>query len=57
MEIAITPDSIYMLSDFSGASMGMLVKDETVYMVYPEKKIGIVCMPINEKGVLYFSAA
>lgn len=21
-------------------------------MVYPEKKIGIVCVPINEKGVL-----
>lgn len=37
MEIAITPDSIYMLSDFSGASMGMLVKDEKVYMIYPDK--------------------
>ncbi|MBR3766925.1 MAG: hypothetical protein IKL10_01625 [Clostridia bacterium] len=42
MEVAITPDSIYMLSDFSGASMGMLVKDDTVYMVYPEKKAYLV---------------
>ncbi len=38
MEIAITPDSIYMLSDFDGTPMGMLIADETVYMVYPEKK-------------------
>lgn len=37
-EVAITPDSIYMLSDFSGVPMGMLIADETVYMVYPEKK-------------------
>lgn len=38
MEIAITPESIYMLSDFDGTPMGMLISDETVYMVYPEKK-------------------
>lgn len=37
-EVAITPDSIYMLSDFSGVPMGMLIADDTVYMVYPEKK-------------------
>ena len=38
MEIAITENSIYMLSDFSGASMGMLIKDKSVFMIYPEKK-------------------
>lgn len=38
MEIAITKDSIYMLSDFSGASMGMLIKDDSVYMIYPDKQ-------------------
>lgn len=37
MEIAITPDSIYMLSDFSGTSMGMLIKGKSIYMIYPEK--------------------
>ncbi len=37
-EVAITPDSIYMLSDFSGTPMGMLITDKTVYMVYPDKK-------------------
>lgn len=37
MEIAITADSIYMLSDFSGTPMGMLIKDKSVYMVYPDK--------------------
>lgn len=38
MEIAITPDSIYMMSDFSGAAMGMLVSNKKVYMIYPAKK-------------------
>lgn len=38
MEIAITPDSIYMLSDFSGVPMGMLIKNEKLYMIYPDKK-------------------
>lgn len=38
MEVAVTPDSIYMLSDFSGVPMGMLIKDEKVYMIYPDKK-------------------
>ncbi len=38
MEIAITKNSIYMLSDFSGAAMGMLIKDEKLYMIYPDKK-------------------
>ncbi len=38
MEIAITPDSIYMLSDFSGVPMGMLIKNEKVFMIYPDKK-------------------
>ena len=38
MEVAITPNSIYMLSDFSGVPMGMLIKNDTVYMIYPDKK-------------------
>ena len=38
MEVAITPDSIYMLSDFSGTPMGMLIKNNKVYMIYPAKK-------------------
>ncbi len=38
MEVAITPDSIYMLSDFSGVPMGMLIKNNKVYMIYPDKK-------------------
>lgn len=38
LEIAVTPDSIYMLSDFEGTDIGMLIKDEKLYMVYPEKK-------------------
>ena len=38
MEVAVTPDSIYMLSDFSGVPMGMLIKDNKVYMIYPDKK-------------------
>ena len=38
MEVAITPDSIYMLSDFSGVPMGMLIKDNKVYMIYPDKR-------------------
>lgn len=37
-EVAITSNSIYMLSDFSGTPMGMLIADDTVYMVYPDKK-------------------
>ena len=38
MEIAITPDSIYMLSDFGGVDMGMLIKGKKVYMICPDKK-------------------
>ena len=38
MEIAITPDSIYMLADFSGTAMGMLIKGKKLYMIYPKKK-------------------
>ena len=38
MEVAITPDSIYILSDFSGTPMGMLIKNNKVYMIYPAKK-------------------
>lgn len=38
MEMAITPDSMFMLSDFSGASMGMLIRDDALYMIYADKK-------------------
>ncbi len=38
MEIAITPDSIYMMSDFGGVDMGMLIRNKKVYMICPEKK-------------------
>ncbi len=38
MEMAITPDSIYMLSDFNGVDMGMLIKDNKLYMICPDKR-------------------
>lgn len=38
MEMAVTADSMFMLSDFSGASMGMLIKDGKLYMIYADKK-------------------
>lgn len=38
LEIAVTSDSIYMLSDFEGTDIGMLIKNEKLYMVYPEKR-------------------
>ncbi len=38
MEIAVTPESIYMLSDFGGIDMGMLIKGKKVYMICPDKK-------------------
>lgn len=38
MEVAITPDSMFMLSDFSGAKMGLLIANETVYMIYTDKQ-------------------
>ncbi|MBE6715990.1 MAG: hypothetical protein E7573_03630 [Ruminococcaceae bacterium] len=38
MEVAVTGNSIYMLSDFEGAQMGMLVSNDTVYMIYPAKQ-------------------
>ncbi len=38
MEVAVTPNSVYMLADFEGEAMGMLVSDDCVYMIYPAKK-------------------
>lgn len=38
MEIAMTPSTMFVLSDFSGASMGILIKDKNVYMIYEDKK-------------------
>ena len=38
LEMAVTPNSVYMLSDFEGVSMGMLVSSGKAYMIYPEKK-------------------
>ncbi len=37
MEIAITPNSVYMLSDFSGATMGLLIANDVMYMIYTDK--------------------
>lgn len=38
MEMAISPDSLYMLSEFEGTEMGMIVKSDSIYMIYTEKK-------------------
>lgn len=38
MEVAITPDTMFMLSDFSGAKMGLLIANDTVYMIYTDKQ-------------------
>ena len=38
LEMAVTPDSVYMLSNFEGAAMGMLINDGTTYMIYPAEK-------------------
>lgn len=38
MEIAITPSSVFMLSDFSGATMGLLIANDVLYMIYTDKQ-------------------
>lgn len=38
LEMAITPNTIYMLSNFEGANMGMLVSGKKTYMIYEDKK-------------------
>ncbi len=38
LEMAVTPNSVYMMSEFEGLDMGMLIYDEKLYMIYPEKK-------------------
>lgn len=38
LEMAVTPDSIYMLSNFEGANMGMLVSGKKTYMIYEDKQ-------------------
>lgn len=39
LEMAVTSDSIYMLSEFTdGVNVGILVYNDKVYMLYPEKK-------------------
>ena len=38
LEMAVTPNSIYMLSIFEGAAIGMLINDGTNYMIYPAEK-------------------
>ena len=38
LEMAVTPNSVYMLSNFEGAAMGMLINDGTTYMIYPAEK-------------------
>ena len=40
LEMAVTDDSVYMLSEFSeGVDIGMLVKNEKMYMIYPKDRI------------------
>lgn len=36
-DIYITADSVYMVSDFSGVEIGMLVKDGVYYMIYDDE--------------------
>lgn len=38
LEMAVTPNSVYMLSTFEGAAMGMLINNGTTYMIYPAEK-------------------
>lgn len=38
LEMAVTANSIYMLSNFEGAAMGMLINNGTTYMIYPAEK-------------------
>ena len=38
LEMAVTPNSIYMLSNFEGAAMGMLINSGTTYMIYPAER-------------------
>ena len=39
LEIAITPNSVYMLTKMEGVDMGMLQQNGKLYMLYPAKKI------------------
>lgn len=39
LEIAITPNSVYMLTKMEGVDMGMLQQNGTLYMLYPAKQI------------------
>ena len=38
LEMAVTPSSVFMLSNFEGAAMGMLINNGTTYMIYPAEK-------------------
>lgn len=38
LEMAVTANSVYMLSNFEGAAMGMLINNGTTYMIYPAQK-------------------
>lgn len=38
MELAITADTVYMLSEFDGVNIGLLHSGKDTYMIYPEKK-------------------
>ena len=46
LEMAVTPDSVYMLSDFDGVPMGMLVNRGKAYMIWPDKKIYLEMSPL-----------
>ncbi len=38
LEMAVTPDGVYMLTDLEGVAMAMLVNGKTTYLLYPDKK-------------------
>lgn len=38
LEMAVTPNSMFMLSEFEGANMGMLINNGTAYMIYTDKQ-------------------
>ena len=50
LELAVTPDSLYMNSEIDGAAMGMLVSGGVTYLVYPPQKC---CLALNSLVMSY----
>ena len=38
LEMAVTPKGVYMLTDFDGVAMAMLINGKTTYLLYPDGK-------------------